>query len=236
MINWIEKAQWLCLPPHCIRCQGACDRALDLCQACEKELPWLQVACPRCALEIPLQAQQCGQCITSPPAFTQTCSCFIYESPLTNYIHQLKFQHRLLYAHIMGTLLSQQLIRHYNKFPQAILPIPLHIKRLNQRGYNQALEIAKPIAKALNLPILHKHSQRTRHTNAQAQTEASKRAGNIQGAFRLTQSIPYSYVAIVDDVMTTGNTAHEFSKLLLANGVEQVDVWCVARTQVHSII
>jgi ComF family protein len=118
--------------------------------------------------------------------------------------------------------------------PVALIAVPLHPRRLRHRGYNQALELARPLANAFDLPILHRALHRIRDTAPQAGLGALARRRNPRGAFAIGRDlrkgvrIP-SHVALVDDVMTTGATLYECAKVLQRAGVERVDVWAVAR-------
>lgn len=105
-----------------------------------------------------------------------------------------------------------------------MIPIPLHWKRLFSRGYNQAVELAKPLAECLGIPLLHDAAVRTRKTSPQARLAANARRRNVRRAFQLNQPVRYQHVALVDDVMTTGHTASELAVLLRSEGVERVDV------------
>ena len=116
---------------------------------------------------------------------------------------------------------------------QAVLPVPLHLKRLRHRGFNQALEIARPITRILALPIVNDAVYRRCDTQPQAEQPAAQRERNIRGAFELGKSVDYKHIAIVDDVMTSGHTVNEIAQLLRQAGVEQIEVWCVARAWPH---
>ncbi len=114
--------------------------------------------------------------------------------------------------------------------PAALLCVPLHESRLRERGYNQALELAKPLARALHLP-LHPHAlRRIRSTQAQSGLDARARRRNLRGAFEIdpAQTLP-THVALLDDVMTTGSTLRECARVLRKAGVQRVDVWALAR-------
>lgn len=121
--------------------------------------------------------------------------------------------------------------------PQIIIPIPLHPRRLRQRGFNQALEIAKPIAKKFHVPLDTAHCQRVRYTEAQTQIPAEHRGSNVKNAFVVDKKFfcgensNISHVAIMDDVVTTGHTVNELSRALRKAGVKTIDVWCCARTR-----
>jgi len=144
----------------------------------------------------------------------------------------LKFQQRIPLARILGELLATR-VRAVGHNCQAILPVPLHPRRIAERGFNQALEIARPLARELGLPLLTHTVYRRRHTAAQSAQAPAQRQRNVHGAFAL-QAIPaWHSLAVVDDVMTSGHTVNEIAGLLRRAGVKHVEVWCVARTLPH---
>lgn len=147
-------------------------------------------------------------------------------------ITQLKFHEKLTHAKLLGQLLTRKIIQHYKNtaLPTLIIPIPLHKKRLQERGFNQALEIAKPISNALNIKIDKSSCIRKKYTTAQSSLNATDRKKNIINCFELLQPITATHVAILDDVVTTGETTREFAETLKNRGVEKIDIWCCART------
>ena len=138
----------------------------------------------------------------------------------------------------MGILLSKKIVRNYqaDTLPQAIVPVPLHNKRLRARGFNQAIEIAKPLAKTLHLPILRHHVCRHRHTPAQAELTAKQRLSNVKQAFSIKKPIKFSHIAIVDDVITTASTVTELAQLLHQHGVERIDIWACSHAQLKTTV
>ena len=117
--------------------------------------------------------------------------------------------------------------------PQLIVPVPLHRARLRQRGYNQALELARPLAHALRLPLRHDLLHRIRSTHAQTELGAIARRRNVRDAFHVPSgaALP-AHVALLDDVMTTGATLAECARVLRRAGVQRVDLWALARAPV----
>jgi len=115
-----------------------------------------------------------------------------------------------------------------DELPEAIIPVPLFPSRLRSRGYNQALELARPIANQLDIPIDYKSCTRTRETVMQSDLPAKLRRRNVKGAFQ-TRSIDADYVAIIDDVMTTGYTVDELARVVRSSGVKKIDIWICAR-------
>jgi ComF family protein len=222
------------LPYHCVLCGNLSTRKQDLCEPCYQDLPLLTHSCPRCAKvflhEVP--SSICGACLKSTLAFQKTFALFIYQAPITQLIINLKFHHALINARILGELLAEQIQQHWYKktaLPEAIFPVPLHADRIKQRGFNQSIEIAKPIEKQLNIPIDYHSCLRTKNTFAQATLSATRRLQNTQHAFKLIKPIPYKHIAVIDDVITTSNTIKAFCQTLKQGKVEQIDVWSCAR-------
>lgn len=133
---------------------------------------------------------------------------------------------------MLGKLLADALAtRHSDSLPQAIIPVPLHHKRQRDRGFNQALEIARPVARALKIPLNFKSCHRIRSTMAQSTLNAEKRRANIRGAFKIKEKLNIRHVAIIDDVITTGQTVNELSRMLRQHGVNNIEVWSIARAE-----
>lgn len=222
------------LPPVCILCGAAGTannhRNRDLCSACLQSLPWASFQCVRCALRLSSTATEalCGRCQTQPPAFEVCLSPFYYEAPLDHLLPGLKFNGRLAQARLLGELMAQWLASVVEVLPTQIIPVPLHATRLRERGFNQAVELARPIAKHFDLPLNLHEVRRTRATPPQSELPRKERLENIHGAFEVMQPLN-GRVVIIDDVLTTGSTAHELAGTLLNAGAEQVEVWACAR-------
>lgn len=120
-------------------------------------------------------------------------------------------------------------------FPEVIVPVPLHPKRLRTRGYNQSLEVARPIARRFGLSIKPFWCQRSRATNAQLTLSFEDRQENVRGAFVASSAVAGKRIAVLDDVITTGATATEMANALLEAGAKQIEIWALARTQLHTI-
>ncbi len=218
---------WL-WPARCLLCEMPASGSRDVCHACAAVLPWNRVACPRCALPLPHPAEACGQCLRKPPPLTLTHATFVYGFPLDRLLPRFKFHDGL----VAGRLLSQWMHETCARLdrPDALTPIPLHRARLRQRGYDQALELARPLAKSLSLPLRDGLLIRKRHTQPQSRLGALQRRRNLRGAFEVREGIALPrHVALIDDVMTTGATLHAAAKTLLHAGVERVDAWVCAR-------
>jgi len=227
-LGWIRRTLY---PPACVLCNLPAGSD-DLCAACAGDLAKNSHACACCALPLqsPLDAT-CGQCLKRHPFFDLSHAPYIYDYPLDRLIQRFKFQGDLRCGRILAAILLRSLQQ--NRVAariQALIPVPLFRKRLVERGFNQSLELARDLGKGLGLPVLNNYLSRTRDTHAQSELGADLRQANVRGAFDLqkVENLP-PRVALVDDVMTTGSTVNECAKTLKKAGVEQVDVWLLAR-------
>lgn len=227
---------WL-YPARCVLCAKAGEGRRDLCTACLADLPYNVFACSQCALPLTVPGTRdpiCGRCQKTPPAYNHSFSLFVYAHPVDYLIQRLKFNAKLSHARLLGELMATHLKQQVEILPEVIIPVPLHRSRLRERGYNQALEIARPIASQLAIRINYRSTVRLRATSAQSDLPAKERHGNVKGAFGVVNPINARHVAIVDDVMTTGHTVQEFAAVLRRSGVEVIDTWVVARAVQHS--
>lgn len=156
---------------------------------------------------------------------------FRYEAPIDHFIVALKFKQQLRYAFVFSQLLREGLQQRSEPLPGAIMPIPLHPHRLRQRGFNQAWEIAKPVAKCFGIPLLE--GRRIKDTKPQTELNVQDRRNNLQNAFSVPSHGLPKHVAVVDDVFTTGCTYESLHKTLQAKGVKKVELWYVARASVN---
>lgn len=232
MLNQLlQKAQHFFLPYSCIFCGIRCKTGVYICVECLEYLPWSKQACQRCGIQLNDPVTLCGQCLKQPPFFDKTLALFNYQHPVDRLVVSLKFHNKLVYANLLSKLFLEKIRENYagKTLPGIIIPVPLHPKRLKERGFNQALELAKPIARQLNIPFDLHSCQRIRATETQSLIPAEKRRSNMQDAFIVNKNFATKHVAILDDVMTTGHTVNELAKSLQKIKVEKIDVWCVAR-------
>ena len=218
--------RWL-FPLRCLACGEAGVHRRDLCAACHAALPWQGPACPRCALPVP-GGGPCASCLAAPPPLDRVHAVFDYAFPADRLLPRLKFHGDFA----AGRVLAQAMAVHCSGLPRpgAIVPIPLHRARLRERGYDQALELATPLARALRLPLLANALLRRKTTTAQSRLDAAARQRNLRDAFVVADrtDVP-AHVVLVDDVMTTGATLHAAARALHAAGVSRVDAWVCAR-------
>lgn len=212
---------------HCMVCGEPGQDGRDLCRACHAALPWQGPACLRCALPLPA-AGTCGACLQHPPPLAETHAVFDYAFPLDRLLPRLKFHRDFACARVLAQSMADRCAKLAR--PDALLPLPLHRARLRRRGYDQALELARPLARALAVPLLDGAMTRSKPTSAQSRLDAGARKRNVRGAFRVTTREPLpAHVVLIDDVMTTGATLHAAARALLAAGVGRVDAWVCAR-------
>lgn len=217
---------WL-FPLRCVVCGEAGAHGRDLCRACHAALPWQGPACPGCALPTP-SGETCGGCLQAASPLAGVQAVFDYAFPVDSLLPRLKFHHDFAAGRVLASCMVERL-RGLPR-PCAIVPIPLHRARLRRRGYDQALELARPLARALQLPLHADLLQRRKATTAQSRLDADARQRNLQGAFSVTAGrTPPAHVVLVDDVMTTGATLEAAALALHGAGVARVDAWVCAR-------
>lgn len=204
---------------------------MDLCSACFSELPRNQSCCYRCGesfAQVFDSPQLCGRCLQTTPHFDETHAPFLYQGNMRHLITGLKFNHQYKNARLLGELLANHLSGSA-EFPECMLPMPLHRNRYRQRGFNQSIEIARQIARELQIPLDLHTCNRQHDTTQQTSLPAEQRRQNMLQAFSVIKPPEYKHVAIIDDVLTTGATTSELALCLKQHGVERVDVWVCAR-------
>ena len=220
------------LPSHCLLCGARGQGASSLCVACESEMPRNDACCARCALPLESPAPLCGRCLKREPPWDAAWAPFRYEWPVAQLEARFKFGGDLAAGCTLASMWLASMAP--ARLPRAIVPVPLHRSRLRKRGYNQALEIARPLAKRFGIPLLRDALKRTRATEAQTELSALQRRRNVRGAFAadFDGAIP-EHVAVLDDVFTTGATLAECVRVLKCAGVARVDAWALARAPAH---
>lgn len=175
----------------------------------------------------------CGTCIGRERRFARTVAAFGYTEPLSSQIAGFKYRAGLAQGRVLGDLLLRELQHHYADaaLPQLLLPVPLHRTRLRERGFNQALVLARQLGSELRIPVAAEALTRTRSTPAQQGLSAKQRKRNLRGTFELNAGLSeYKAIALVDDVVTTMSTMHEIARVLWrAQPGLELHVWCIAR-------
>ena len=228
--DWLLKLQHKAFPTSCRLCRAAGEPGLELCSACREELPWLDHACRGCAMPLPPDADAtlCARCQIMVSPIDECRWLFTYHPPVDGWIQRLKFDQDLTLGRLLGTLLADSVSSDADPGSVFVLPVPLHRKRLSERGYNQAMEIARPLAR-LGYRIETRCCKRARNTGAQSGLSAASRKGNIRGAFLATKPLDGKRFVLIDDVLTTGSTINELARTLKTGGAQSVMAWVVAR-------
>jgi ComF family protein len=219
-------------PPRCSICRAPGHDGMDICVSCYRELPWITSACTQCALPLAHAAQAgalCGRCQRKPPHFDSCISLFRYEGSVMQFVQQLKFNQKLALSRLLGEMLLQKIMQLQTEMPECIVPVPLYRKRLRKRGFNQSIELARPLAHVLDIPVDVTSVDRTRDTHPQSALDKKSRRKNIKNAFEIVDKLQYKHIVIIDDVVTTGSTVDELARVLKRSGVQRVDVWSIAR-------
>lgn len=213
------------LPNDCFVCGHPAGPEL-VCTTCLDALPHRSQACPVCAIPVD-GGLICGRCQRQAPAFDATAAALSYVFPVDRLIRALKYRHRLAVSGFFAQTLQPLMPP---EGAAVIVPMPLHLNRLQQRGFNQAAEIARPLARAWGLPLELDGVWRVRDTAAQASLPWTERRVNMRGAFRCDVSFRGKTVVVIDDVMTTGATLDELARTLKSHGAARVENRVVART------
>lgn len=229
------------MPPSCLICEQSADSSTCLCESCNTFIITSRhqsdQRCVRCAVDLDSGlgdgALHCAQCIKQPPLF-HSCITATSYNPLTGkLLNQLKHHGKLSATLPIAANMIEAIKTHYahsSSNIDLVIPVPLHIDRLRQRGFNQANEIAKPICKALDLPLAFNLCERQLNNPPQQQAALAARHKNLRGAFIASAAVKGKNIAIVDDVVTTGATANAVAKCLLDAGATRCDIWCFSRT------
>jgi ComF family protein len=226
--RWLGAGGRIIFAQHCRLCGTPEGGDLPLCAPCARDLPWLGAACPRCALPLPT-ATVCPACQRRPPPQQAAWAALRYVAPVDRLMGELKFARRYPHVRVLGALAAQAFERAHVPAPTALVPVPLHASRLRERGFDQALELARELGRRLHVPVWD-GAVRTRATPAQSGLSAAARRRNLRGVFALRIPPPPGTLAVVDDVMTTGATVQALARTLLAGGAQRVVVLAVART------
>ncbi len=231
----VDRPWWatlldLVLPPRCVLCGEPCG-TICICPLCKNDLPWHGPHCLRCGLPLGSPRDKiCGACIQNAPPFIRTVCPLLYEFPANRLVQAFKFKRQLAAGRVLSHLLCEYVTEQGLDRPDTLIPVPLHNRRLIQRGFNQAYELASYAGKVLDIPLLANSLRRRRHTRAQSGLSRKQRRKNLQGAFYWHGTLkPGRHVALIDDVMTTGTTVTECARILKKAGAKRVDVWAAAR-------
>ncbi len=222
----------LLLPPRCAACRAPSLPADPFCEPCAATLVECPPGCAVCGLPVDfhsevlaLKARRCPRCAGHPPAFARAHAPWLFGGALAEGIHRLKYGRAYGVARPLGRLLAS------TGAPMAdlIAPIPLHKKRLRERGFDQALLLARTLSSAWKLPLEPRLLRRIRETRPQVGLDTRAREANVRGAFLSAKHAQGKRVLLVDDVLTTGATAAACARALKEAGARRVEVLALAR-------
>ncbi|WP_404837560.1 ComF family protein [Aeromonas media] len=226
-----SRSDWLGL---CLLCRQPCDDQPLLCRWCQHSLHQPCRKCRLCATPLPEhQAGNellCGRCQRKPPPWERLQVIGDYQLPYSLLIPRLKYSGQILLAPLLARLLADHL--EGDDPPEAIIPVPLHWWRQWWRGFNQAEEIGTALGELTGIPCDTRLLRRIRATPQQTRLSAGQRRRNLRGAFQIAPH-HYRHVALLDDVVTTGATAGQLTRLLHESGITEVEVWAICRTLRH---
>ncbi len=219
---------YLLAPGLCLGCGSELDDASSLCDSCVGQLQWVPNPCQYCGQPNPVDTLVCPACLLNPPRWQKLIAPLQYRGLVRDYLLQLKFSEAL---YLSRTLCRESMVPFHQSSPrpEVLLPVPLHRTRLLERGFNQASEIAAVWSAELGIPVDRHALTRPRVTQSQSGLSAPQREQNVLKAFAYGPKCPYRHVALIDDIVTTGSTVTEITKILHSAGVEYVEVWALAR-------
>jgi len=227
--NYLKKLQSRLFLP-CIICQDKSHADIQLCQNCIDDLPKIQKQCGCCALPIQEPHEYCGKCLSQSYSFTKIQSPFLYQGQIKNLLSQFKFHGKLVEGRILAQLLCEYILNIKDSKPDLLIPAPLHYKKLRERKFNQSAEIAGYLSKQLNIPWDSHSLKKIKTTKSQNSLNRKQRLSNVKGCFTFNKRQDYQHIAIIDDVVTTGATAEAMAKAIKKKGINNIEIWAIART------
>ncbi|UCD83634.1 MAG: ComF family protein [Deltaproteobacteria bacterium] len=228
----------LIFPPCCPICKhlGEISSSQRLCPQCQGDIKLIiSPLCTICGL--PFTANEgedhlCGNCLTEKRYFTVARAVGVYQGTLQKAIPMFKYRMNTPLTKTLGDILITNCEKLLNPYAYDLLiPVPLHRSRLRERGFNQALILAREVENKIHLPLDYLNLQRIRDTQPQTSLKEKERKKNVRGAFRLREErkVKDKRILLVDDVYTTGATVNECSRVLKRAGTKRVDVLTLAR-------
>lgn len=226
-------------PHRCPSCKKIVELDSVFCLDCWKKLQFITK--PTCSIcGTPLQFNTlldnniiCAKCLSKKPYYSKAISCFIYNKTISKAIFEFKFYQRMFLSKFFAKFIYAK-IKEYLKDIDYIIPVPLSLKRLRWRGFNQTLLLARDLGKLANKEVISNLIIKTKHTKAQVRLKNKDRVKNLKTAFiineKYLEKIKNKNIAIIDDVITTGTTVNECSKVLKRHNVGKIFVFSIAKT------
>lgn len=232
---------------HCYLCNATIYQHKPICKGCFHDLPFNHTSCTRCAIPLPEWIERkndkchsekiCGECLTVSPSYTECFSAFCYTFPINALISDFKYNNKRHLGKLLSTITAEtintKIKNRQLRKPDKLIPVPLHVDKLDARGFNQSGDICIDLSRALNIPIDNHCIARVVNNPAQASLTKKQRQQNLANAFDIRKRLDGEVVALIDDVVTTGVTAEQLSKQLLNAGAKEVVIWSLARTPLN---
>lgn len=224
---WLQNFYHRLLYRHCSLCQLPLLKTDNYwCHDCIANFPQSPY-CQHCGMTTLITVAHCGRCLTKPPLWDHLYRLGEYQPPLQQLVHQLKFAGKFWLAQPLAKQLAQQI----SEPAPLLLPVPLHARRYCQRGFNQSYHLALALSEIFDSKVNSQGFSRSRYTQPQQQLTRLQRQHNLTNAFQLRQQCLPDHVAIVDDVVTTGSTVNQLTKLLRQQGVKRIDIYTLCHTE-----
>jgi ComF family protein len=239
-LGWLKHSAFsileFFLPRLCLFCGTAVGEKAEVavCPECEAQIEWVESPlCTCCGAVFASRDgadRVCGDCTADPPPFSRARAAAIYDGPAALSIKRFKFTRQMAYLPVMQHWLQRPLCLELVADADLLVPVPLHLKRLKQRGFNQALFLARGFPQ---VPLGREAVVRLRHTVPQVELKPKERRDNVKGAFAVPDPalVKDKNVLLLDDVYTTGATVRECAKVLRRAGARRVEVLTVARVK-----
>ena len=225
-------------PPLCFFCSAYCsdENETGICSGCLSQIHYIQKPlCGRCGKPFThefVTEYLCGDCLNSERYFSRARAVGMYSGVLRNAVHLFKYQLKNSLARPLGTLMARRMesVLTDGSF-HAVMPVPLHPKRLRSRGFNQALSLARFVSNYYSIPLDRYNLVRKRCTHSQVGLSEVKRKANVRGAFVVVKErgVQHKHILLVDDVYTSGSTVDECAKVLMNAGAQTVQILTLAR-------
>ncbi|MBI3813303.1 MAG: ComF family protein [Nitrospinae bacterium] len=240
-MNFLSKILDILLPAKCLLCGGLHDKGMEnICLTCMDKIPFIkEPSCAKCGIpfEILYSIEDnpdylCGRCRAAPPLFDRALSACRYDDTVREIVSAYKYQNKPYIGKDLISIVFRFLKDKIAELsPELIVPVPLHIKRLKERGYDQSYILAEGVGRELNIPVSYKNLTRIRYTTPQVELSGNERLKNVKGAFSIKDEfeIKGKGILLIDDVFTTGATIRECVKVIRGAGADKVYVLTVAR-------
>lgn len=224
------------LPPQCPCCERFSEEGKQgFCSNCLSQIRWIEPPfCSICGIPFisrEVETHPCGACVTHRKYFTIARALGAFEGSFQEAIHRWKYEGKTYLTPFFADWMAEGLNRHWEFGSlDLLIPVPLHTRRLRERGFNQALLLVRELSRRTGIPYRKSILQKKKSTIPQVNLSGAEREKELRGTFRVIgkEELSGLSVLLIDDVYTTGATVNECSKVLLRGGAKKVDVLTLA--------